>query len=584
MMNIFVLKNSFLILLCILLIACSAPAPRFHLPESTTGTAQKLVVFIDGTANDEASYTNVSKLRNLVVLQKRTDIKSVYIEGVGTGYRLFGMGTGLGFSSDIKQSYEFLTIHYQSPENKIHLFGFSRGAYAVRALAGFVQVTGVPNFSGLTDKQRKKAVKELFNVYKSVGTVQERQARLKEKHIKFYNPNQPPVEVEFVGIWDTVEALAIPDYEEVNILKGKDYIDQLCNVKKIAHALSLDDDRARIFTPLLLTKHAAKAQCGKNPKKVEQVFFSGAHSDVGGGYDDTDIDGISLNWMLSKVWGEKLEGLVPKNTKVYADAYGKTHDPESGWASLAYHFQHRNLSKYHAMLDGSLTVHPAVIDRLACIKQQYNETQWDASDNLFRSCFSKSNGVYNYLPNNPKCVLKKAEPVLNYDKKVCTFTQADDSFSLNGVRQCTNNANEELPCVAHKLIVNPKDKYGWTGANLQASQHYKFTLKTNNWNDHGLCATPENGRRITRSDSSLLMKGALFLGKPFSYSIVAGYMELLGEVEDESIRVGQLASNGEVYSPKKTGTLILKVNEPRFSNDYYENNNGSAMLFVTRVR
>ena len=590
-MNLTILTKITLVISCLFLFSCAAPAPYFHLPVSEPSSAQKLVVFIDGTKNDESSYTNVSKLRNLLTLQKRTDIKSAYIEGVGTDNRWLGAAIGTGFTKDLEQAYEFLTQHYQSADNKVYLFGFSRGAYAVRALAGLINVAGIPDFSGLTNKQRETAAKAIVNEYKSKGTVKERQARFKEKQIEFYDVNQPFVEIEFVGIWDTVEALAIPDYEESNILKDKDYVDQLCNVKEVAHALSLDDDRANIFTPLLLTKNAAKTQCGSDITEqspiqvIDQVFFSGAHSDVGGGYTNTNIDGVSLNWMLSKIEGKAPDGLVAKGTRVYADPYGKTHDPEAE-LSIGYAFKHRSISKYAALLDDHFTVHQSVIDRLACTYQQCNEIQWDAQDNLFRHCFTKTNGVYEFTPKAKKCYLI-AKSEASYQTKACPLKKVDQgpapAFTLTHPPACTGKKGEALPCIAHAVTVNPKNKHIKSGVILDSSQRYKFIVKTTDWNDHGLCATPESGRRVSRSDSSYFMKGILYVGKLISYAPTAGYMELIGEVKGNILRVGKLADEETIFSPKQTGELILRVNEPRVGKSFYDNNEGSAMLFILRV-
>lgn len=414
-----------------LLLSSCAVKPQFHVPQSLTPSEpHKLVVLFDGTANDEKSHTNISKLRSLITLQKRTNIRTAYITGVGSGTRFIGMATGWGFSQDLREAYEFLTVNHQSNEDEVYLFGFSRGAFAARALAGFVQVAGIPDFSGLTQGQRKKIVSDLLTIYKSRGSIHDRREAV-ETRLRNWNQNyvvDKNFKIKFVGIWDTVEAIGLPDkiknvaFEGVGF-SGPSYIHQLCNVENVAHALSLDDDRANVFRPVFLTKTGAVKQCKEkgesrgqtesrlSKRSIQQVFFSGAHSDVGGGYKDTDIDGVSFNWMLSAIKPYKL---VPEGTEMYADDLGKTHDPESGVMKVFYPFKHRDISKYKEELGGELTVHQSVIDRLKHIPRKCHEIQWLDENNAFKNCFREEGGL------------------LKYDESACGFEVKADPLYLRG--------------------------------------------------------------------------------------------------------------------------------------------------------
>ena len=551
--------------------------PVVHLPKSKTPDNQKLVIFIDGTENDEKDITNVFKLKNLVTLQKRNDIKTIYIEGVGTNKKFLGATLGTGFGLDIRQAYEFLTIHYKGSNNKIHLFGFSRGAYAVRILSGLIQVAGIPDLSNETPKKREKIIKKIYEAYKStkeknyehIDKVLKKQKEKISKLLKPYDLKKN-IKIESVGIWDSVEALATPDYVESVVLNVRPQIDQLCNVRHIIHALSLDDDRARIFTPIFITNKASVEQCGKeiiNSRKINQVFFSGAHSDVGGGYSDTEIDGVSLNWMIGELNGYNL---LPKNSGVYSDAYGKTHDPETGFFKLAYRFQHRDLSKYVAILDDKLKVHSSVIDRLECIPRKCHEIQWVHNENIFRHCFKEQkDGTLKYDKSDSKCLMKVVEDK-DYKSGPCIDISKD-------IPLC--NDNNRFPC---KLLINANSRNNMS-VKLEEGSKYEFSIKIiEKWSDAGICATPEDGRTISRQDISKLDKGILYVGKVFSYLPNAGFMELLGKMDNYIFSIGKLVKNNKIYIPKKSSKLEVFVNEPVGSADYYNNNQGKLYLMINK--
>jgi len=189
--------------------------------------------------------------------------------------------------------------------------------------------------------------------------------------------------VAFMGLWDTVEALGIPDYNENTKVPNPRYADQLCNIDAAAHALSIDDDRARIFTPILLTHDHLVENCTDVVPEniVDEVWFSGAHSDVGGGYSDTDIDGVSLNWMLRKI---KELDLTPENAAVYEDILGKTHNPHSGVFRIVYKEANRSIDKYYG--DEKLKIHRSVLARLSVRLPKEYEYQWIESEK-YADCF-----------------------------------------------------------------------------------------------------------------------------------------------------------------------------------------------------
>ena len=113
----------------------SSCASIVHKPQlSATPGTQKIAIFFDGTHNDIASDTNIKRLHSLVSLQRKKNISSLYLEGVGVGIDPLGAGAGVGMEARIKIAYEFVLNHYRA-EDQIYIFGFSRGAFAARILA-----------------------------------------------------------------------------------------------------------------------------------------------------------------------------------------------------------------------------------------------------------------------------------------------------------------------------------------------------------------------------------------------------------------------------------------------------------------
>jgi uncharacterized protein (DUF2235 family) len=383
---------------CALLTGCiSVPighiAPVSHVPSliddsipRAPGGPRKLVVFFDGTSNTERSYTNIGKLHNLTTLQADPNINTLYIEGVGTRGRVLGLATGWGIGLDVRQAYQWLGEHFDDARgDQIFVFGFSRGAYAARILAALMHVAGVQDLSSMPPKQRRELVGRAYDVFKSTKTISDRRADLQ----RTLGLRPDSTAIEFLGLWDTVEALGWPDLKENYIIPNPRYADQICNVRKAAHAMSIDDDRARVFTPILLTQPHLVSQCDSAVRIasiVDEVWFSGAHADVGG-RRGTDLDGVSLNWMLERI---APYGLVPPGARVHANRFDRSHDPEAGAPGLIYRKRNRDLTAYTsgnpAYNDGRLRIHRSVVDRLKVIPVASWESRWFESEK-FRHCF-----------------------------------------------------------------------------------------------------------------------------------------------------------------------------------------------------
>lgn len=400
-----------IIVLLTLLTSCTSASSIQQLPQ--TQDRRKLIVFFDGTSNDETSDTNVKKLHSLVSLQNRPDISTIYIEGVGAQGKIIGMATAWGIGHRVRIAYSYLLQEYR-PGDSIYLFGFSRGAYSARILAAMLYFAGLPGVDPAADRD---FVSDLYDQYK--GKSIDRRARIEQIFANRKLPKPSPVRVNIIGLWDTVEAHGIPDYAESVDEVNYRYGDQLCNIDRGLHAVSMDDNRARIFTPILLTRphllddcqelatalSSSEAKALYIDKIVEEVWFSGAHSDVGGGYRDSLLSGVSLNWMMRQIRASKAD-ILPPAAAVREDALGKSHNPEGGIWGLIYRAKTRNLPQYARSgttlyNDRKLKVHSSVILRLsscdatAC-KPQMHEYPWLAKE-WGQNCFKENMGKLEFV-------------------------------------------------------------------------------------------------------------------------------------------------------------------------------------------
>src|ERR1043166_5019092 len=197
----------------------------------------------------------------------------VYLNGIGTTgtvRKFFEGATGTGTSERIRDAYRFLAERYQDGD-RIFGFGFSRGAFAIRSLAGLIDVAGLPIRRRAL---KEEAMLEIYEDYKDGKTID----RSRYGH--------RPVNFDFLGLWDTVGALAFG-----NTIGGFPRLNP-GNVLRVAHALALDEERERFEPSYWDTPAGATTQ-------IDEVWFSGCHTNVGGGYCDINLSNIALIWVLN---------------------------------------------------------------------------------------------------------------------------------------------------------------------------------------------------------------------------------------------------------------------------------------------
>ena len=210
-----------------------------------------------------------------------------YDWGVGSYYdRVVGGATGRGLHKNIVDDYRYIVQNY-APGDEIFLFGFSRGAYTVRSLCGLI------NNCGILKRPDARLIQAAFDHYKKPGDAYAPRGR---RSISFRKAHSHPSrEVRFVGVWDTVGAMGIP-FSFLGLLDDKDefYDTKIgSNVRIARHAMAIDEFRAD-FEPTVWFP--------RDNLDLKQVWFCGAHSDVGGSYPPDPGGGllsdIALDWMM----------------------------------------------------------------------------------------------------------------------------------------------------------------------------------------------------------------------------------------------------------------------------------------------
>ena len=258
--------------------------------------SKRLIVCCDGTWNTpdqkdggEIRPSNVVKMTRAIT-PKATDGKVqvvFYDKGVGTGWgldRLTGGAFGQGLTRNVEDAYRFLIDNYAEGD-EIFFFGFSRGAYTARSTGGLIRNCGI------LKKIHADKFPEALAIYKSKDIIPD-----SEEAKKFIDAYSRAVKIKFMGVWDTVGALGVP-ITWLHFLSGKRHqfhdVKLSSYIENAYHAVSIDEKR-KPFKPALWAAPKRESQ------KVEQVWFSGVHTNIGGGYLDSGLSDIAFLWMKEK--------------------------------------------------------------------------------------------------------------------------------------------------------------------------------------------------------------------------------------------------------------------------------------------
>ncbi len=296
---------------------------------------KRIAIFCDGTWNRISSPHSTNVLLGAQSVLPRAedglDQLTYYDEGVGTTYlisegietRLAG-AFGLGLFDKIAAAYRFLVFNFE-PGDEIFIFGFSRGAYTARSLAGMIRKCGIVPRTSARD------VPEIFKFYKDSAThpnsdeAQRFRLRLCPEIVLTEADRSWRVEngvsvdlaesakllnVKYIGVYDTVGALGVPRHLFLSRLFGQadkyEFHDTALSstVHAARHAVAVDEDR-KSFTPSLWSNLDVLNQAAARVR-YEQLWFPGDHGSIGGGGDIHGLSSSAFCWIME---GAAAQGL-----------------------------------------------------------------------------------------------------------------------------------------------------------------------------------------------------------------------------------------------------------------------------------
>ena len=341
--------------------------------------AKNIIICSDGTGNTaiKGRGTNVFKMFEAIDLNgHRTNPAldpqvAFYDDGVGTEtflpLKLLGGAFGFGLAKNVRNLYMDLVRIYD-PGDRIYLFGFSRGAFTIRTVAGLIAKCGVLDRDKLpTTDALRKAVGKAYSTYRRsyrtwLGQLLHSHQRDLDAMEEFKQAHSLPgdVRIHFIGVWDTVDAVGGPFHSSdvINAVfhrfkfpdrKLSDQVDWA------AQALSIDEARAA-FQPVLW----------EAKPNIEQVWFAGVHSNVGGGYPKQGMSLVTLDWIMQKAQEHDLRILADdrKNYWEHGNVDDKMYDSRAG-LGVFYRWQPRNMQRLCEQQNVAPSIHLSVLERVA---------------------------------------------------------------------------------------------------------------------------------------------------------------------------------------------------------------------------
>jgi uncharacterized protein (DUF2235 family) len=297
---------------------------------------KNIVVCCDGTGNEFGDRnSNVVKLYSTLIIDGQNQV-GYYHPGVGTmgsptahnkisraWSTVMGLAFGAGLLANVGDAYRYLMNVYEDGDH-VYLFGFSRGAYTARAIAGLLHIFGLlsPGNEGLIPYIIRMYAKRTRNAAGMTHTFE-----VAEGFKATFCRNCP---LHFVGVWDTVSSVGwIWDPLKLP------YTAQNPDMRNGRHAISIDERRCYFVNNLW-----GAALPGQN---IKQVWFAGVHSDVGGSYPELEsgLSKITLEWMLCEAVSSfgllvdpqkaaRVLGRIPPPPPVAPDARGQLHKSLTG--------------------------------------------------------------------------------------------------------------------------------------------------------------------------------------------------------------------------------------------------------------
>ncbi len=322
---------------------------------------KRLAIFCDGTWNTpdenvggQLCQTNVVKMATALSSNSGDGQTQLLYYDTGIGSeggkikRVFDGATGTGISQNILQAYRFVIRNFERGD-ELFFFGFSRGAFTVRSLAGLIRN------SGILKRENIDQISAAFQLYKSrkpQHQPREVEATLFRKTYAISDTSK----IKFIGVWDTVGALGNP-LQMNGILSSRNRFhdtDLSTKIENAYHALAIDEKRKNFEATLWHLKKESGDQV------LEQVWFPGVHSDIGGGYTESGLSDIALAWMLEKAENCQLKF---NHIPVDPDSMAIAHESYTGF----YKLQRPLFRSIDLVIPGKgdtrESLHPSVIER-----------------------------------------------------------------------------------------------------------------------------------------------------------------------------------------------------------------------------
>lgn len=330
---------------------------------------KRIIICADGTWNERDQVdketgkrrpTNVTKILRAVLPRDGAGVDQIvcYDEGLGTGGgldHLTGGAFGSGIEDNIRQLYRFILYNYVDGD-ELYFFGFSRGAFTVRTLAGFM------NEVGLIQKDYDYFLPDIYGCYEAgakPGSPAWTHAFRKLPEAK--RRSSPPI--KFIGVFDTVGALGAPGLIGQLFNSGKYKYHNVELVSPIEHACQAlaIDERRKSFKPSVWS--VPQGWTGR----LEQKWFAGVHSDVGGSYTPDGLANIALHWMVERA---QADGLAFDATylKPFMPCFDAVlHDS----MSFKFRLLGEHVRDVNASLASGASLHPSVGDRMLHTPSRY---------------------------------------------------------------------------------------------------------------------------------------------------------------------------------------------------------------------
>ncbi|MEM1198776.1 MAG: DUF2235 domain-containing protein [Pseudomonadota bacterium] len=346
--------------------------------EKKLKTGKKIVLFADGTGNSASSpaKTNVWRAYKALDISPGARQVAFYDGGVGTSaftpFAILGLMFGWGLAANVRQIYKSLCHSYQPGDDTqrpddIYILGFSRGAFTARVLAGLIADQGIIDVKKVRgDRDLDRLISGAYREFRTRNFDPSLLTRFIGRPLQavwiglrdlvtrqspydstqnFEHKEHPSARshsIQFVGVWDTVDAYGLPVDEMTRAwdkivwpLTAKDR-DLSGRVAHAAHALALDEQRES-FEPMLWNEK--KRDPSAEPaidERINQVWFAGVHANVGGGYPDDSLAHVSLNWMLDQCEqrGLKFDKAERDRWRQGEDLNGPLYDNRAGLGSF----------------------------------------------------------------------------------------------------------------------------------------------------------------------------------------------------------------------------------------------------------